>query len=202
MAAPGKMVSRGGYVQTAFAACFQWSRFVSVAGTHPWRRIKGKWWLGTLSPPDQFIWPRLLWEKRGCRDWAAGQINYPGSLQICNLCGHEYSISHRSLCLHVNRASRQKLQNWFQFFFCLNLQELLGLSWRTAAALLCSAVKQALNLEMGQDCETQNVWGDLGLLHFSCHLDLVLLMRLLAEGKGERLFSVISVCLYFLKSEL
>lgn len=184
----------------AFAVCFQWPRFVSVAGTHPWRRIKGKRWLGMLSPPGQFIWPWLLWEKRGCRDWAAGWINYPGSLQICNLCGHEDRVSRRSLRLCVNRASRQKLQNWFRSFLCVNLKVLLEDCSRSA--LLCSAVTQPLNLEMGQDCEIKNVPGDLGLLHFSCHLDLVSLMRPLTAGKGERVFSVISVCLYFLKSEL
>ena len=48
----------------------------------------------------------------------------------------------------MNHASRQKLQNWFWFFLCVKLEVLLGLSWRTAATLLCSAVTQAVNLEM------------------------------------------------------
>lgn len=61
---------------------------------------------------------------------------------------------------------------------------------------------QTADLEMEQDCEIKNVLGDLGLLHFSCHLYLLLLMGPLTKGKGGCLFSVISVCLYFLKGEL
>lgn len=170
------MASRCGYIHMAFAACFQWSHFGFCSWPAAMRRIKGKWWLGTLSPQTNLSGPDGS-EKKG----VAGP-ELLGRLII--LAAQRFVTSGvRSTvkaCEPCQQAGTAQL-SWS----LLEPPGAAGAELQGAAALLCSAGLRQWSWRWSRTVKLRAFPADLGLLHFSCHPDLVLLMRPLTEGKGK-----------------
>jgi len=99
-----------------------------------------------------------------------GRLIILAAHRICNLCGHEDSVSNRSLCFCVNHARRQGRAELISVLLTCLPQVVLHLCWRSQPGVPSGGTHRELTETEIKDTEIKNVAGALGQPLFSYHL--------------------------------
>lgn len=181
----------------AFAACFQWPYFGFCSWHASMEKDQGKVVAGNIVTPRPIYLALMALRKKGLQGLSfwADELSW----QLGDLWPLRSGARWEPRRLRALPAAPAALR------LCSLLpqpQELLGLSWGAAAALLCPAGPQEVKLEMEQDCEIKSIPRRFGSATFfmssrSCFANETSNWR-----KGIMSFPVILVCVFSLKSEL
>lgn len=99
-----------------------------------------------------------------------GRLIILAAHRICNLCGHEDSVSNRSLRFCVNHARRQRRAELISVPLTCLPRVVLHLHWRSQPGVPSRGTQRELTDTEIKDIVIKNVAGALGQLLFSYNL--------------------------------